>query len=280
MSIRSQNPWWQWKGPRFTIRSALVLILFVGLTFAWLSDRRRLESRYRTEHEQREQAETVLQRLSAWYAANHSLEALPDDLREVVAEAPVEVVDPEEGYRLFRVRDAEATLAHVGLKGDSFRIRGGPLQYEFVAEEFSGEESRVIYRHVGSAGAMAHNTDGVLTFSWPRMLFKPFRRGVQREPAEEPYRFSFADGSFQPILVPIQDVWPDWIYAAEEKPGPTRAGGVLIRDSVIPANETVTMFFQEMVASDGRKARVRLIVTCQPQVSGEENHAEGETSAL
>jgi hypothetical protein len=43
------------------------------------------------------------------------------------------------------------------------------------------------------------------------------------------------------------------------------------RESVTPAGEVVTLYSQELVAKDGRKARVSLRVTCHEQLVGDDD---------
>ncbi len=250
-------------------------MLIVGLILGWWTDRRRIEARtgmaLQQETQRRTSAESGLSRLSTWYATNHALDDLPNELRELVGGASAEEVDPKSGFRIFRVANAATTLAHVGMQGDSFRIRGGPLRHEFVAEDLSGETPRVIFHYIGSENTTQRNTDGIITFTMPQTLFKPFRAGTRREPSDQAYWFTFAQarGAYRPVSVATKDVWPDWIYAPDGMVGPVHGGQLLERVVVVSPNEPVVMFSQEVSGTNGRRARVRLTITCQPQLSSD-----------
>ncbi len=249
---------------QFSMRSMMVAMLVVALGVGWFADRQISQARFRTqlqaEAERSAAADTRVRQFANWYAVEHSLVEIPDEHRNLVDP----YFNPREGFRLMRLRNAQLPPAQAALHGKSFRVRGGPFQFELVAEDSSGPEPVTTFRLAGPEGDLAStNADGVFTYVWPA-LFK-FVSG-QRQPSEEAYVVTFGQqGSFKPISVSVTEVWPDWIYTAEGSKQVERTE-VEGRAGIIPAGTPQTLFSEEWAAADGRKARVRLIVTCKPQV--------------
>lgn len=254
---------------QFTLKAAFLVVVVLSLALGWITDRRRLQLRssnlLQHETKQRALAESKLNQLATWVASNSSLENVPRELRKTIGESTPSSLDPADGFRLFAVPHAAMTLAYVGLDGQSFRVRGGPCRYKLLGEDLSGSEARVIYELIGPTNQNPpRNADGVLTYARPRTLFQPYRVGAtSRKPADTEFLVSCSQGSDGLIRIPAADVWPDWIHTA---PDIKRLEGfeVLSRENVIRPSEPVFLFSEELVSSDGRRARVTFSITCEP----------------
>ena len=264
---------------QFSIRTGLSVILLIGLIIGWLTDRSRQAKQFAARQAELEletqRHKQTAEQLSQWYASNHSMEGMPISLRDAVEQSTAEVVAPQSGYRLLRSRNAHLTLAYVGLTGASYRIRGGPLKYELVAEDLSGPTPKEIYRLEGPVNPNEpdlqslrnpENTDGVLTYCRPTHIFAPMRRNQQRECTTDPYRICFVQGPFSTIEVPAHELWPEWIYDGNIPAPRLNTTGTHDRVAQMQPDKWLTMYTQELTASDGRKARVQFRLKCEEQI--------------
>ncbi len=253
-------------GPRraqFSMRSMMVAMLVVALGVGWFADRQISQARFRTqlqaEAERSAAANLRVSQFANWYAMEYSLDELPDEFRDLVDP----YFDPRDGFRLMRLQHARLPPAYAGLDAKSFRVRGGPFRYEFVAEDVSAEKPVTIFRLAGPEGAAAaKNADGVFTYVQPSFRF------VNGKPiSADEYLFTFdQQGSGSPVTVLARDVWPDWIYTTAEGVKRVERREVEGRNGIIPADSPEKLFSDEWAAADGRRVRVRLTVTCKPQV--------------
>lgn len=265
---------------QFSIRFMLILMLFVAVILGWRADHVSKSLQLKQASDRYAQLQSEFASFGSWYGRQHSLRSLPeyhyDALRKV--DLIHEFVESDRGFHLLHLRPAHEALSVVGEKGTGFRVRGGSFQFNLVCEEVSSDPPVQYFGMTGPVNTRETNSvDGTFVYLKPRIVkvvpgwTSPKRAtigngGLRR--SDDDYVFAFEEDGVSCIQrIPVTDVWPDWVFTSADA---TRSEGSSSYPASIPIpwGASVVLFSEAYSADDGRKARLRLIVTCTNEDDG------------
>jgi len=259
-------------------------MLFVAVMLGWGVDHARTQRQVSVQLQQADDRHAKLLTeffsFASWYGTKHSLSALPkhhyDAIHEIDRHHEI-IVSPDRGFILKPLSYTHYPPSDVVERG--FRVRGGCFRYEFICEDLTNETSVEHFRLLGPVETPTTNSvDGTFVHLKPRIFERvpgitifnePYTIGNGGlRPSDDDFVFTFAEAcSSCNQTVPVTDVWPEWVF--------TSPAVELVEQSMfysqtvpIPWGTPVVLFSDTYSTDDGKKARLRLIVTCTNKDNG------------